>query len=65
MNIHILDTFLKRFGANVPEALKIFGLVLKTRAKLRIVDKLMLMYNENRVFASVLSTVYIVSHLSE
>ena len=45
-----LDSFLERFGTNVPEALEILGLVLKTRAKLRIVNKVMLMYDEHRVF---------------
>ena len=50
MNRHCLNTFLKWFGTNVPEALEILGLVLKARAKLRIVDKSMLMYNEHGVF---------------
>ena len=50
---HCLDSFLKRFGKNIPEALKILSLVLKIRAKLRIVDKSMLMYNEHGVFISI------------
>ena len=50
MNRDCLNTFLKRFGTNAPEALEILGLVLKARAKLRIVDKSMLMYNEHGVF---------------
>ena len=44
--------FLGMFSSNVPEALAILGLVLKTRAKLRIVNKSMLMYNEHGVFIS-------------
>ena len=50
MNRHCLDTFLKRFGTNIPEALDILGLVLKNRTKLRIVNKYMLLYNEHGVF---------------
>ena len=53
MNRHCLNTFLKRFVINAPEALEILGLVLKARAKLRIVDKSMLMYNEHGVFISI------------
>ena len=50
MNRHCLNTFVKQFGTNAPEALEILGLVLKARAELRIVDKSMLMYNEHGVF---------------
>ena len=50
MNIHWMDIFFKLFGTNVPEVFEILGLVLKTRAKLRIVDNSMLMYNEHGVF---------------
>ena len=41
VNTHCLDSFLERFGTNVPEDLEVLGLVLKTRAELRIVDKSM------------------------
>ena len=44
--------FLDRFVTNVPECLKILGLVLKNRPKLRIVDKSMPIYNKNGVFIS-------------
>ena len=44
--------FLVRFVRNVPECLKILGLVLKKRAKLRIVNKSMPIYNKNGVFIS-------------
>ena len=50
MNRCCLNTFLKRFGTNAPKALEILGLVLKSRSKIRIVDKSMLMYNEHGVF---------------
>ena len=50
MNRHFLDTFLKQFGTHIPESLEILGLVLKSRAKLRIVDKSLLVYNEHGVF---------------
>ena len=45
-----LDIFLNRFGTNVPEIRGIFSLVQKNRAKLRIFDKSILMYNEHGVF---------------
>ena len=50
MTRHCLDTYLKWFVPNIPEALEILGLVLKTHAELRIVS--MLMYNEYGVFIS-------------
>ena len=53
MSSHCLDTLLKPCCTNVLEALEILGLVLKARAKLRIVDKSMLMYNEHGVFISI------------
>ena len=52
INRHCLDVFMKHFGTNVPEVFEILGLVLKTRAKLRIVDKSMLLYNEHGAFIS-------------
>ena len=42
MNKHYLNTFFKRIGTNAPEALEILGLVLRARARVRIVDKSML-----------------------
>ena len=62
MNRDCLNTFLKRFGTNAPEALEIFGLVLKARAKMRIVDKSMLMYNEHGVFISLCPSIETVLH---
>ena len=52
MNRDCLNTFLKRFGTNAPGALEILGLVLKSRAKMMIVVKSMLMYNEHGAFIS-------------
>ena len=45
----------------VPEAPKIFGFVLKIRAKLRIVDKSMLKYHWHGVFIRRLCQVYVCS----
>ena len=56
MNRDCLNSFLKRFGTNAPEALEIFGLVLKAGAKLRIEDKSMLMYNKHGVLMFIIES---------
>ena len=53
INRHCLDSFFKLSDTNILEAIEIFGLVMKTRARLRIVVKSMLINNENGVIISV------------
>ena len=45
----IIIHFLIQFGTNEPEAVEILGLVVKTRTKLRIVNRSMLMYSDHGV----------------